>query len=167
MYKKTILLVAALSAILSGVANAQSKWQVSTGIMQFSEDDAGYDVDLEALYASLGYRIEVSPSFYVIPELTLATGISDDRLFGIDVEIDHFASLGARAQYEFESGLYLYGMLAWGDLELDSSVGSGSTDEVGGGVGIGYDFNERFGSEFSYGIFDETDVFQLGLKFRF
>lgn len=167
MYKKTILLVAVLAAIFSSVASAQSKWQASAGVMQFREDDAGYDIALEALYASVGYRIEASPNFYVIPELTFGTGISDDRLFGLDVEVDHFVSLGARAQYEFESGLYLYGTLAWGSLEIDSNAGSGSADEVGAGAGIGYDFSERVGAEFSYGVFDESDVLQLGLKFRF
>lgn len=153
---KLVTLATASFALATGALAEGEKWQLGAGAFRMSEDF----IDVDAVYASLGYRIETSENFFLIPELRIGKGINED--WGL--EIDRFVSLGAKAQYEYDSGLYLFGLASWGDLSVD---GGGSADDVGIGVGAGYDFTDKVGAEISWESFDETSIYQLGMKFKF
>lgn len=153
---KILALSTASFALATGTFAADEKWQVGAGAFRMSEDA----IDLDAMYVSFGYRIETSENFFLIPELRIGKGVNED--WGL--EIDRFVSVGAKAQYEYDSGLYLFGLASWGDLSVKQG---GSADDVGIGVGAGYDFSDKVGAEISWESFDETSIYQLGMKFKF
>lgn len=159
MKTKLLLTLGAACAAIATPSFAQDQWQATAGLMRFSEDA----IDVDALYVTLGYKFKAAENFYIIPEARVATGIGDDN----GIEVDTFYSIGAKAQYEFESGFYTFATISWGDLKVKSNGGSGSDDEVGYGVGAGYDFTEKVGAELSWEDFQDTNLYQLGLKFKF
>ena len=60
----------------------------------------GISIDLGGIVGSLGYEIEVQDNFKLIPNMRIGTGISDDTVLGIDVEMDHIYGAGIKAQLE-------------------------------------------------------------------
>ncbi len=161
--KKTLALLAACgltaTAAYSQNETTEENWQAGFGLMRFSEDF----IDLDAAFASIGYRVKTSDNFYIIPEFRFGTGLGKDE----GIEVDTFYSLGAKAQFEFESGFYAFGSVSWGDLKVKSDWASASDDQVGFGIGAGYDFNEKLGAELSWEDFDGTSLYQVGLKVKF
>ncbi len=161
--KKTLALLAACgltaTAAYSQNETTEENWQAGFGIARFSESI----IDLDAAVASIGYRVKTSENFYIIPEFRFGTGLGKDE----GIEVDTFYSLGAKAQYEFESGFYAFGTVSWGDLKVKNSWTSASDDDVGYGIGAGYDFTDKVGADLSWEDFNGTDVYQIGLKFKF
>lgn len=150
---------------------ASAQWVAGGGYLNVSDDDGGVDVSLGGLYGSVGYVIESEGNFYFLPEVRLGVGISDDTVFGVDVELDTFFALSVRGQYDFDSGLYLYAAPSYARAEFTASSGGVSVSdddwEFGIGGGAGYKFSDTVWGELSYETFDGTDIVSLGLKFGF
>ena len=165
--KKLLLILGVL--VFSVPASAQ--WVAGGGYLNLSDDEDGVDVSLGGIYGSLGYLIEGEGNFNFLPEIRLGVGISDDTVFGIDIELDTFFALSLRGQYDFESGLYLYAAPSYGRAEFTASAGGVSVSdddwEFGFGGGAGYKFSDTVWGEISYETFDGTDVFSLGFKVGF
>ena len=158
----------AVLALIPCMANAE--WVVGGGFYNLSDEDGGIDVSLNAIVASVGFRFESGVNFAVMPELRIGTGVGDDTVVGVDVEIDSLLALSVRGQYEFDSGVYLFGAPAYANLDLKASAGgfSASDDEweFGIGGGVGYRSNNVSG-ELSYETYDDTDVIGIAVKFWF
>ncbi len=165
---KRILVLLALFAV-SVPASAQ--WVAGGGYINLSDEDDGIDVDLGAVYGSIGYLIEGEGNFSFLPEIRLGIGISDDTVFGVDVELDSFFALSLRGQYDFDSGLYLFANPSYARAEFTASSGgfSASEDdwEFGIGAGAGYRFQDNFWGEVGYETYDGTDVLAIGFKYAF
>lgn len=150
---------------------ASAQWVAGGGYINLSDDEDGVDVSLGGIYGSIGYVIEGEGEFYFLPEVRLGLGISDDTVFGVDVELDSFLAFSVRGQYDFESGLYLYAAPSYARAEFTASAGGLSVSdddwEFGFGGGAGYKFSDTVWGEASYETFDGTDVFSLGIKVGF
>ncbi len=167
MFKKKL---AALALIGTSFAS-QANWQAGVGYVNLSDSEGGDSISLDALVGSLGYKFKSGENFYFMPELRLGTGMGDDDLYGVKVEVESFVALSLRGQYELESGLYLYGAPSYANLEVKASgYGESATEdewEFGLGGGIGYNFSNNMAAELSYEQFDGVDVVSLAVKFDF
>jgi opacity protein-like surface antigen len=170
--RKSILLAPAILACTALPAAAD--WTASAGYLLASDSDV--DADVGALYVSGGYRFELGDGLVFQPEVRLGYGITEDEVSGVDVEIDNFAGVTARIQYEFPQGAYIYAVPSYTQIELSASASLGggasvtvdeTTEEFGIGAGFGYYFNDNVGAELGYESIDETDVFTLAVRFRF
>lgn len=168
MLKKTAI---ALSLICLPLT-ASAQWLAGTGYVHFSEDFGRDDLSLAAVYGSLAYKIDNSGHpFTFMPELRLGTGVSDDRAYGVKVEINRYIAISARGQYDYSNGVFVFVTPSYANLDLDFTNGdySGSEDdwEFGIGAGVGYALNEKITLEASYDRFDDTDAFGVGIKYAF
>ncbi len=158
-------------AFLAFSIPASAQWVAGGGYVNLSDDDDGIDVDVGAIYGSLGYLIEGEGNFSFLPEIRLGIGISDDTVFGVDVELDSFFALSVRGQYDFDSGLYLFAAPSYARAEFTASSGgiSASEDdwEFGIGGGAGYRFQDNFWGEVGYETYDGTDALSIGFKYAF
>ena len=165
---KKFITVVLLSA-MPFAANAE--WVGGVGYLNLSDSEGGVDISLNAIAASIGYRFESEGDFSFMPELRFGTGVGDDDLFGVSVEIDSILALSVRGQYDYDSGVYLFGAPAYANLDLKASAGgvSASEDdwEFGIGGGIGYMFSDRASGEFLYETYDGTDVIGVAVKVSF
>lgn len=159
----------ALLSLLPFAANAE--WVGGVGYVNLSDDDGGIDVSLGAIAASIGYRFDTEGDFSLIPEFRLGTGVGDDTVLGVDVEVESLLAFSVRGQYDFASGAYVYAVPAYANLDLKATSGgvSASDDdwEFGFGAGAGYMFSDKVSGELSYETYDGTDVFSIAAKFWF
>ncbi|WP_114326892.1 outer membrane beta-barrel protein [Candidatus Colwellia aromaticivorans] len=167
MFKKTALAILIAGTSFSSLAN----WVGGVSYINLSDDEDGIDISLSGISGSLGYKIDSNTNFNFIPEVRIGTGISDDTVYGVDVEMDSFIALSVRGQYSLENGVYLFAAPSYANVELTASYGGYSeTDdswEFGIGGGAGYKFNESTSAEFMYEQYDGTDVLSFGVKFDF
>ncbi len=168
MFKKIAIALVTLALPLTASAN----WSLGGGYVNISSDIDGPDVSLGGLYGSAAYKFTTSNSkVSIIPELRLATGISDDTVYGVDIEMERFIALSAKAQYQVNNNIHIFIMPTYANLEIKASAnGSSASDdewEFGFGTGLGYDFNQQSSVIFSYERFDDTDVLSAGFSFKF
>ncbi|MFY8273291.1 outer membrane protein [Pseudoalteromonas sp. SSDWG2] len=167
MLKKSLVALALVGTSFASQAN----WQAGVGYVNLSDSEGGDSISLNALVGSLGYKFKSSDSFYFMPELRLGTGLGDDDLYGIKVEVESFMALSLRGQYDFDNGMYLYGAPSYANVEVKASgYGASATEdewEFGLGGGLGYNFSNGVAAELSYEQFDGVDVVSFGLKFDF
>ncbi|WP_405226019.1 outer membrane beta-barrel protein [Lentisalinibacter sediminis] len=165
--KKLILAIALLTVSVP----ASAQWVAGGGYVNLSDEEDGLEVDLGAIYGSIGYLIEGEGNFSFLPELRLGFGIADDTVLGVDVEVDNFLALSVRGQYTFESGLYLFANPSYARLEVTASAGGFSVSEddweFGVGGGAGYKFTQQFWGELAYETYDGTDAWGIGFKYAF
>lgn len=164
MFKKTILAVTLMAASLSALAN----WSAGAGYAKMSEDD----VSLGLVYGSVSYEFAKEGSkFSFAPELRLGTGISDDEVFGMKVEINSFTALSVRGQYNHDNGVYVYAMPSYANVDMKATFnGQSYSDdewELGFGAGIGKKLNDKASIEASYETYDGVDVLAVGFKYAF
>ncbi len=169
-----LLASGSLTAMAAG-NDPSTNWVGGISYMNLSEDD----ISLGGIVGSLGYKIKSGDNFYIIPEVRIGTGISDDSFselgVDVDVELDHFLALSLRGQFEFDNGVYLFAAPTYANAKFTASASQGSqsasvTDdswELGIGGGAGYSFNKTTSAEVMYEYFDGTDAISLGLKFNF
>lgn len=166
MFKKALLAVCIAGASFSSFAN----WVGGVSYINLSEDD-GADISLGGLTGSLGYKIDAQNGFYFMPELRVGTGISDDSVGGIDVEMDRFVALSVRGQYSLNQQVYLFAAPSYTNVELTASAGGVSTSEdeweFGLGGGIGYQMTQAMSAEFMFEQYDDADLMSFGVKFAF
>lgn len=175
MFKKTALAILIAGTSFSSLAN----WVGGVSYINLSVEEDGLDISLGGITGSLGYKINSENNFYFLPEVRIGTGISDDSVsmlgVDVDVEMDGFIALSIRAQYELENGVYLFAAPSYANVEFTASASQGGQSatgtedswEFGIGGGAGYKFNESTSAEFMYEQYDGTDVLSFGVKVDF
>jgi len=179
-----ILLISSSSTTIAAGNYPSNNWYIGVDYLSFSfpkVEGLAFEPEPAAVSMSLGYKINVHGNFYIVPELRIGTGISDDDISGggysFDVEIDRFAALSVRAQYEFNNGIYFFVAPSYGYVEITATeiqlfydYNESVTDddwEFGVSTGFGYKFTPRISGEIVFERFDETDVVSVGLNYNF
>ncbi|NMP30001.1 porin family protein [Thalassotalea sp. M1531] len=172
MFKKSAIALLTLSLSLSASAN----WQVGGGYMNLSDDSDDLDVSLNGVYGSIAYNYKMeNEKFSIVPEFRLGTGVSEDTVDGyyydVDIELERFIALSARAQYQMNDNFYMYALPSYANAKLKASIGSTSESdddwEFGYGVGAGFNFRENGILNFSYEQYDDADLFTASLSIQF
>lgn len=168
MFKRALLAAALVSVSMSASAN----WVLGVGYSNLSDSEDDIDISLGAIVASAGYKYAINEAFTLVPELRYGIGVSDDEVFGVNIELDSFYAFTLRGEFDVSENVYAYVAPSYGKLEMTASAGgfseSDSTDwEFGFGGGLGYKFNPTTSVEVSYESFDGADVLSLGAKFAF
>lgn len=151
---------------------ASAEWLVGGGYANFSDDSDGVDISLGAVYGAIAYNfVQKDSHFSIIPELRIGTGMSDDKIMGVNIEIESFTALSVRGQMNYENGVYIFAMPSYANLDMKASAfgQSASEDswEFGFGAGVGMKLNEKAKIETSYESYDGTDVLTIGFKYSF
>jgi hypothetical protein len=168
VFKKSLLVLSLLALPLTASAN----WLVGAGYANLSTEDDGRELSLGTVYGSLAYEfIKADSQFSFVPELRIGTGISDDTVDSIKVEVNSFTALSIRGQYNYSNGVYLYVMPSYAYLDSKASFRGNSVSddewEFGFGGGVGKKINAKTSVEASFESYDETDVFSVGIKYAF
>jgi hypothetical protein len=150
---------------------ALAGWTVGGGYTNYSDDDGdGSSISLGAVYGSAGYQYQ-SGSITYMPELRLGTGVKDDTLYGVGIEIDSFIAASFRAQFDASDKFSIFIQPSYARLEITGSYQgesvSSSDWEFGVGGGASYRLNERASIEAVYEVFDGTDVISVGFRTSF
>ena len=166
--KKTILLLLAtagtsLGQIIAGFGYAGT--EIDT------QGLANDDITLGVLYGSLGYEINAqNDGFRFVPELRVGSGIEDDTILGVDLEVEYFVSLSLRAELH-QNDAYFFVNPTFTVISVEASgfggVASETTEEFGVGVGLGYNFTEIASAEVYAEFYDEVTFYGVGARFRF
>ena len=130
---------------------------------------------VNAIWGSLGYRVEATDNFYLTPEVKIGMGIGSDTIVvestSVDVELDSYLAASLRAEYDFQNGAYLFVAPTYAKGDFNGNVGSNfaesSSWEFGAGIGAGYNFNADKKIEVAYESFDGKDMISLAVKFDF
>jgi opacity protein-like surface antigen len=169
MFKSTAIALTLLSLSLT----ASADWQVGGGFSNLSDDlGDGDDASLSILYGSVAYKTDSSyEDFFFVPELRIGTGVGDDSIYGVKLEVKSFIALSVRGQYEFNNGAYVYAMPSYANLDIKAS-GYGQSDsddnwEFGVGAGVGYNLNKKVSVEASYENYDGVNLLSVGFKYAF
>lgn len=164
---KSLTIVSLLAA--SSFASAEG-WNFGGGYANYMEDEAGLDISLGAIYASVGYKYD-SGNVSFMPELRLGVGVGDDSIQGIDVEIDNLLVASIRGQYNVTESFGVFLQPSYGRLEVTASFdgASASADEweFGFGGGASFQISESSSIEAMYEAFDGADVLSVGLRMSF
>jgi hypothetical protein len=163
MFKKTAILFSLAILPLTASAN----WTAGGGYAKVSADD----ISLGAIYGSIAYTYKATNNFFIVPELRLGTGVSDDTIYDVKVEIESFTTLSVRGQYDYASGAYLFAMPSYANLDVKASYqGLSETEddwELGYGIGAGFKISNEASIEASFEKYDDVDVATIGLKYTF
>ena len=130
------------------------------------------DINLGVLYGSLGYEIKPTQndSFLLVPELRVGTGVTDDTIVGVDVEVETFVSVSLRAELH-QGSAYFFVNPTYTSIKFEASAGgasaSSTADEFGVGVGLGYNFTETASAEIYAEFYDDVTFYGIGARFRF
>ena len=175
--KKTLLLLLAtagtsLGQIIAGFGYAGTEFD-SQGLLND-------DISLGVLYGSLGYEINTqNEGFRFVPELRVGSGIEDDTILGVDLEVEYFVSLSLRAEvhqndatdFFLAAGAYAFVNPTFSVISVEASTGgvvaSETAEEFGVGVGLGYNFTEIASAEIYAEFYDDVTVCGVGGRFRF
>lgn len=164
MFKKSLIALSLLTLPLTASAN----WSAGGGYANLSEEDLSFGM----LYGAIAYEfVQEGGKFSFMPELRLGTGVSDDEMFGVNVEVSRFTALSVRGQYKFGNGFYAFVAPSYGnlDIKVSSAYRSASADdwEFGYGAGVGKKLNEKGSVEASFESYDGADVISVGFKYAF
>ena len=168
MLKKSLVVFSLLALPLT----ASADWSAGAGYASLSDSEDGESISLGFIYGSVAYELAKEGSrFSFKPELRIGTGISDDKVYGVTVEVKRFTALSVRAQYNYENGVYLYAMPSYANLDIKTSYnGASQSDdnwELGFGGGVGKKINDKMSIEASYESYDGTDLLTLGVNYTF
>ncbi|WP_017444203.1 outer membrane beta-barrel protein [Gayadomonas joobiniege] len=165
MFKKVLLASVLAASSFSSMAN----WVGGLSYVNMSEDDL--DLSVGALVGSISYQVEQENGLSILPTFRAGFGISDDTVFGVDLELDSFYAFSVRGQYMASPELYLFVEPSYANAEFTASSGGVSETEddweFGLGGGLGYNFSSQAAVEFQYEQYDGTDVLSFGLKVDF
>lgn len=201
MKNKTLCMAVAasffsLNALAEGDAS-RSPWLVGASYTNFSESEDGVDLSFGILSASVGYRIEMSDTFALVPEFKYGVGVKDESYSGVyeelgvavdisaTAEISSFSAFSLRGELALNEQIYLFAVPTYARVEMDISADytavdtntgfaiegsesdSDSSWEFGLGAGAGYRFSEAIAVEALFQNFDGTSAFTTGLNFSF
>ena len=166
--KKTLLLLLATAGTSLGQIIAGFGYAGTEIDSQGLSDD---DITLGVFYASLGIEINAqNDGFRFVPELRVGSGIEDDTILGVDLEVEYFASLSLRAELH-QNDAYFFVNPTFTVIGLEASSGaavaSEQSEEFGVGVGLGYNFTEIASAEIYAEFYDDVTVYGVGARFRF
>ncbi|MEX0617622.1 MAG: outer membrane beta-barrel protein [Pseudohongiellaceae bacterium] len=160
---RCLFFLAALA--LSGTASAQVV--VSGGYFEISEDSA--DLSFGGVAGSVGYIIEMSPGFTIVPEMRLGTGTKDDSAAGFDFEVKSFYSVLVRGEWAIGDRFYAFLAPSYSNLDIEASgFGFNIRDddwEIGGGAGLGFRITDYISIEAAAEKYENVDVLTVGLRF--
>ncbi|WP_017445116.1 outer membrane beta-barrel protein [Gayadomonas joobiniege] len=176
MLNKTMAsLVLALSSF-----SASAAWVGGIDYTYFSNDVEDSDVSVDAVTASLGYKMPIQNGFSIMPEVRLGTGVGNDNLVigdtDTEVELDMYKAVALRAQFETDSGFYAFVAPSYSQAEYEYDFAGNTIEwdgqddddwEAGLGAGIGMQFTSASAVELKYEEIDEVEVASIGLKFGF
>jgi len=167
MNKMKTSLIAAVVITAAGITSAATAEMVGgVGYSSLSEDG----IRLGTIQGTLGYKLDTSSNFSLIPEFRAGFGVNDDSVLGAKIEVDRFYGVNLRGQWEGEQ-TYFFFAPSYTNVKLDASALGTSVSsndwELGAGIGAGWRFNDNASIEASYEYFDGTDIIGVGLRFEF
>ncbi|GGF63481.1 porin family protein [Alteromonas lipolytica] len=163
MKKALFLLTTGLLAAASNVNAAETLSPsiyagASAVYVDYSEGDI--DMDLGAILGRVGTQL----TDYVALEARLGTGVSDDSLYGVELELNYMYGLYAKAGFE-NNGFYPYVVLGYTKGELEASYGgyheNASDSDLSYGAGIDYAFTDRVSGNIEYMSYLDKDGYEL------
>lgn len=178
-YVLAMLLSSTSSLAMADDLNNPGKWIAGLGYLNLSgEIEDGEDISLGGVVASLGYKVGSEDGFYILPEVRLGVGGGGDSFSylgtNVNVELDRFLAFSLRAQFDLESGMYLFATPTYANAKLSATVSNGfrsasvSNDQwdFGIGAGLGFQLSELILAEMMYENIDEIDIVSIGFKFN-
>ncbi len=135
--KKIAAIVALASTVgASQIAQAETTKGLYGGVsfVMVNYEEDGFEASPSVISFKLGNRITENLAI----EARLGTGLTDDTEMGVDVEVDSFIGVYAKAIAPLADGFELYGMIGYTRGELTAS---------GFGMSVSDD-----DSDFSYGV---------------
>jgi hypothetical protein len=144
--------------------------ELGAGVSRLSAEGAGPDVTFGTLHGSVGYKFGSGEGFFLTPEIRFGTGIKEDTVLGVDVDLNHFYGVNLRAGLD-SGNTYFFVYPSYTNYKLKASAGPLSVPlynwELGIGVGTGFNFSEQSAVEFSYEKIDDADALGITLRLRF
>ena len=145
-------------------------FEYEIGYAMFNVEESDIDIDLGALYGTLGYRWDHSPKYSSTAEVLAAFGVSDDDVFGADVSLDPSYAVGYKGTLQTESPDFsLYWRALWANIgaEVDGFGVSESADDSGFGIGAGATFRGfTLGYTKFLGDLDDVGMITFGYQFK-
>lgn len=175
MKKHTVafLMSSALVAPLCAIAgSADTGFYVGGGYTGATIDSnaVGKDADVGILFARGGYQINQN----IAVEARLGTGVDDDRIYGVKVEVEDFYGAYLKAGLPTQVGLYPYVFLGATHAKVKVHVpgGTDSDSDLSYGLGADYWFNKQVSAGLEYGKFydkDGVDIdgWTVGVNYKF
>jgi opacity protein-like surface antigen len=164
---KSLTIVSLLAA--SSFVSAEG-WNFGGGYANYMEDDAGLDISLDVIYASVGYTYD-SGKVSFMPELRLGVGVGDDSIQGVNVEIDTLLIASIRGQYNVTESFGVFLQPSYGHLEATVNFNGVSVSEdeweFGFGGGASFQISESASIEAMYEAFAEADILSVGFRMTF
>lgn len=167
MILRTLSLVGLILVSQSVVA----QWTVGAGASRMYNDF----LELELVSVSASYRIHVQDGLQLHPQIKLGTGVTDYRvrvgLNDFSAELDQFAAISIRGQYELTPRIYGFIEPVYGYSKVSAqNVGVQGTSEawelgIGGGVGVV--ITDSISAELQSETIDDTGIFSANLRFQF
>ena len=162
--------IVAISGLLAISSMASAQWNFGAGYANYSESDEGVEISVGALYASVGYEY-VSDKITFMPELRIGTGVTDDTVFDVNIEIDSFIAASIRGQYNVNESFGVFLQPSYGRLAVTASAnGQSFSDdnwEFGFGGGASIKVSDTTSIEAFYESYDASDVLSVAVRFTF
>lgn len=168
----------ALTLALASTSAMADDLSVSAGISHHSSDDTPFTSNLA--YVGVGYDVEVTKAFSLMPEFRYSVGLGDDTfvtqtpngVFETDIEVDRAYQFSLRGTYQVSSnvGLFLqptYATTKYEASSLDPMLNTKEENaEWGAGAGFDYDFNNKSSVELLYERFGDSDLVSVGYRYK-
>lgn len=158
---------------------AENQWNAGISYFNLSEDINLYSnetISLGGVVGHINYSYPVSDQFSIVPDVRLGTGLLDDSIdfiYGteLDIDLELFAALSVRAQYDFNKQFYGFIAPSYAyariGVEYDGYTESEGDWDSGIGGGIGYKFSDTAAAEFRYESYSGTNAVMAGFSFNF
>lgn len=167
-----LLLASSTFSAMAVGANAPTGLVLGVGYMTF-EDDEVYDSKYEGGFGSIGYKVELTPDVFLIPELKIGAGFSDETVTesGVDINlsIDSLAVFSVKWQLVISDASYAYIAPSYATMKMTAEASgyseSGSDSASAISAGLGYQFTDTAALELAYDQFSDSHIVSLGLKF--
>lgn len=173
MFKKLTTISIAVAALSVG-SQAMAEHYVGGNLsaLQVEEDWSGENANLVALYGRLGTEFNQ----YFSGELRLGTGIDDDKINGVTVELNHFYGAYVRGTLPVTNAFYPYVVVGVTRAELEAKVPGTAVSDSGSDVSFGVGTDIRLTSNTDLNLeymnyYDKdnlsVDGISVGLTYRF
>lgn len=124
-------------------------------------DGTSSDAEPTALFARGGYQF----NDYLAAEARLGTGIDEDEIRGVEIDIDNFLGIYAKVGMPTTVGFYPYVIAGFTSTEVEASYrGSSETEDetdVSLGLGVEYQFDRNFSLGLEYMQYVDGDDYEL------